>query len=278
MTREFLQPSTLAEAVEILNSHEDLVILAGGTDLLVLLHEGSLSCRYIMDIKKIPELNVFGKTENGLDIGGAVTLTQLLESGLVDGPYAILKDSAITHSNTMLRNRATMIGNICNASPGGDMLPAALLLDGTLEAASAGGVRRIPLNEFFTGVKKHVLQKNELVTKISFPVKKGKGVFLKKKRIKGYDLAQVCMGAFWEDDGKLSIALGAVAQVPLLFSGLGPFDREGLVKARADVEATILGRISPRANSIRSTREYRIAMIKHFIGEIILQLTEGAYD
>jgi carbon-monoxide dehydrogenase medium subunit len=277
VTHEFVQPLTLGEAVEFLNNHEEVKILAGGTDLLILLKDRVLSCRYVMDVKKIPELNVLGRSGKSLEIGAAVSLNRLLESGLAEGPYAALKAGASTLANSLLRNRATLIGNICNASPGGDMLPAALVLDGTLEAVCAAGSRQIPLRNFFTGVKKHVLQRNELVTKITFPEKQGKGVYLKKKRIKGHDLAQVGLAAFWAQDGSLSIALGAVAPTPVLISGLGPFDKEALIKARANIEAEVLGRVNPISDT-RSSREYRIAMVKHFIGEMISRLTGVAHD
>jgi len=265
---QFLQPSTLGEATGILNSYEDVRILAGGTDLLILLKDRVLTCRYVMDIKKIPEMAVFGKSEQGLEIGGAVSLNKVLASDLSGGAYSALRDGASTLANSLLRNRATMIGNICNASPGGDMLPAALVLDGMLEAVSAGGSRSIPLSAFFTGVKKHVLAKNEMVTKITFPEKQGKGVYLKKKRIKGHDLAQVGMAAFWAADGRLSVAIGAVAPTPILITSLGPYDRDGLGKAGADIEREVLNRINPISDA-RSSREYRIAMVKYFIGEFI---------
>jgi len=255
-----------------LNSYEDVRILAGGTDLLILLKDRVLSCKYVIDIKKIPELNVFGKSEKGLEIGGAVNLNKVLSSDLTGGSYSALKDSAAVLANSLLRNRATLIGNICNASPGGDMLPAALVLDASLEAVSAGGKRQIPLCNFFTGVKKHVLQRNELVTKIVFPAKQGKGLYLKKRRIKGHDLAQVGLAAFWAEDGHLSLALAAVAPTPVLISGLGPFDRNSLAKARDSIEREALSRISPISDT-RSSMEYRIAMVKYFIGETISMWT-----
>jgi carbon-monoxide dehydrogenase medium subunit len=270
VTYQFLQPSTLAEAAEILSSLEDVRILAGGTDLLILLKDRVLTCRYVMDIKKIPELNVFEKTKNGLEIGGAVSLNSILASQLCGGCYSVLKDGALTLANSLLRNRATLIGNVCNASPGGDMLPAALVLDGVLEAVSASGSRKIPLCDFFTGVKKHVLNRNELVTKITFAEKSGKGVYLKKKRIKGHDLSQAGVAAFWAADGKLSVAVGAASPTPVLVTGLGPFDKDGLVKARAVIEGEVLSRINPISDT-RSSRDYRIAMIKYFISEIISQ-------
>ena len=153
---QFLQPSTLDEAAEILKSYEDVRILAGGTDLLVLLKDHVLTCKYVMDIKKIPQMNVLGNAGQDLEIGGAVSLNRLLASDLSGGSYSVLRDGASELANSLLRNRATIIGNICNASPGGDMLPAALVLEGTLEAVSAGGSRMIPLSGFFKIGRAHV--------------------------------------------------------------------------------------------------------------------------
>jgi len=226
-----------------------------------------------MDIKKIPELNVFGKSGAGLEIGGAVNLNKIAESELTGAALSALRESAAALANSLLRNRATLIGNICNASPGGDMLPPALVLDGLLEAHSSSGKRQIPLSGFFTGVKKHILQKNELVTKITFPMKEGKSIYLKKKRIKGHDLAQVSVAAFWAATGELSIAIGAAAPTPILISDLGSFDKNTLQKARTDIEREVLDRINPISDT-RSSREYRIAMVKYFIGEIISRWTE----
>jgi carbon-monoxide dehydrogenase medium subunit len=281
VTREFIQPATLGEAIECLKKYEDLRILAGGTDLLILLKDQVLSCRYVMDIKKIPEMNVFGVSEKGLEIGGAVSLNRIIASDLTGGAYSVLRDGARALANSLLRNRATLIGNICNASPGGDMLPPALVLDGVAEAVSAAGNRQIPLREFFTGVKKHVLRKDEMLTKITFPKKQGRGVYHKKKRIKGHDLAQVGIAAFWDAGGALSVALGAVAPTPLLISGMGPFSREELGKKRAEIkieiEREVLSRINPIADT-RSSREYRIAMARYFIGEIVSRWAEGNDD
>jgi len=277
VTYQFLQPITLGEATEILNSYEDVRILAGGTDLLILIKDRVIGCSYVMDIKKIPELNVFEKSKNRFEIGGAINLNRIISSDFTGCSYSVLRDGALTLANSLLRNRATLIGNICNASPGGDMLPAALVLEGVLEAVSAEGKRCIPLCDFFTGVKKHVLKKNELVTKISFPEKQGKGLYLKKRRIKGHDLAQVGVAAFWANDGYLSIGLAAVAPTPILLKNLGPYKKDTLAGAKPDIEREVLGRISPISDT-RTTGEYRIAMVKYFIGEIISQLTEGNND
>ena len=260
----YLRPASVEEAVDMLNIHEDARILAGGTDLLVGLRDGA-SCKYIVDIKGIPKLNILETTEEGLAVGGAVSLNKLLDSDLVSGCYLVLKDAGEALANHLLRNRATLIGNLCNASPGGDMIGASLVLDGYIEAVSYEGTRNIPLSEFFTGVKKHTLRKNELAVRVVFPHGKGRGVYLKKKRIRGHDLAQVSLTAFRHDDGRLDVALGAVAPTPILIKTVV----EAGETARVDkVIETVLGSINP-ISDVRSSREYRLAMVKHFICQSI---------
>jgi CO/xanthine dehydrogenase FAD-binding subunit len=152
----------------------------------------------------------------GLLIGGAVSLNEIIDSKVVKENYPILVTSAKTLANHQLRNRATMMGNICNASPAGDMLAPALVLKGVIEAVSVAGTRQIPLKDFFLGVKKNVLKENELAVRILFPPIKGKGEYLRRSRIKGHDLAQIGVAAFIRDGGGISLALGSVAPVPVL--------------------------------------------------------------
>ena len=248
----------------MLNIHEDARIIAGGTDLLVGLRDGT-SCKYIVDIKGIPKLNTLEMIGDGLAVGGAVSLNRLLDSDLISGCYSVLKDAGEALANHLLRNRATLIGNLCNASPGGDMIGVSLVLDGYIEAVSCEGTRTIPLSEFFVGVKKHTLRKNELAVRVVFPHWKGRGVYLKKKRIRGHDLAQVSLTAFRHDDGRLDVALGAVAPTPILIKAAVEAGEE----ARADrVIEKVLGCINP-ISDVRSSCEYRIAVVKHFICQSI---------
>ena len=270
MAPTYLQPKSVEEAACMLGAYDELRIMAGGTDLLVAIRDG-LPCKYIMDIKCIPEMKSVGKTDAGLSVGGAVPLNKLLDSEFVTGCYSVLRDAGLQMANYLLRNRATLIGNICNASPGGDMLGASLVLNGYLEAASLQGIRKIPLNGFFKGVKKHALRKDELAVRVVFPQSEGRGIYLKKRRIRGHDLAQIGLTAFRHKNGGLDIAIGAAAPTPIL---LKEVIRAGERPNAEKVIDAVLGSISPIAD-VRSSREYRIAIVKYFIRQSIGILFDG---
>lgn len=270
---EFSQPTTLQSAVSLLGKGPETRILAGGTDVIVLMREGVIKCERLMDVKKIPELGVFRYTAEGLEIGGAVTCNQILEADYLREEHEVLRQSAAMLANTLLRNRATLIGNICNASPGGDMIPACLVLGGRLVTASAEGGRIIPLRDFFTGVKQHVLRPDELVIKIVFPPKAGRGFYLKKRRIRGHDLAQVGVAGFYGGDNTLSMAFGAVGPTPVLLE-FGVVSPEELRTKRADLIARCEQAVKP-ISDVRSSKEYRMAMLSHFANTILDAFANG---
>jgi len=262
---EFLQPTSLAQAMEQLHEKKDVRFLNGGTDLIVLLRARAVDCRYLMDIKRIPELSAFEYTPVGLTIGAAVTCSQILQADFLHEEHKLLKSSAVTLANDLLRNRATLSGNICNASPGGDMIPACLVLNATLHTRSPRGERIIPLNEFFTGVKKHVLFPDELVVKITLPNKPGRGVYLKKRRIRGHDLAQVGLAGFYGEDFSLSFAAAAVGPTPLLIADIGSFTPAELIPAKEEIIKKVMAHVTP-ISDVRSSKEYRLAMLRYFTG------------
>ena len=261
---EFLQPTSLAQALELLREKKDVRFLNGGTDLIVQLRARAVDCRYLMDIKRIPELHAFTYTLEGLTIGAAVTCSQILHADFLNEEHKLLQDAAITLANDLLRNRATLSGNICNASPGGDMIPACLVLKANLHTISLRGERIIPLYEFFTGVKKHVLLDDELVVKITFPNMPGKGVYLKKRRIRGHDLAQVGLAGFFGEDGNISFAAAAVGPTPILIADIGSFTPSELVANKEDIKNKVIARVKP-ISDVRSSKEYRLAMLNYFV-------------
>jgi carbon-monoxide dehydrogenase medium subunit len=262
---EFLQPTSLAQAMELLCEKKDVRFLNGGTDLIVQLRARAVDCQYLMDIKRIPELHAFSYTTEGLTIGGAVTCSQILHADFLLEEHKFLQDSAVTLANDLLRNRATLAGNICNASPGGDMIPACLVLNATLHTRSPRGERILPLDEFFKGVKAHVLFPDELVVKITLPNKPGRGVYLKKRRIRGHDLAQVGLAGFYGEDGKLSFAAAAVGPTPILIADIGSFTPAELKTAKEEIINKVMARVKP-ISDVRSSKEYRLAMLRYFIG------------
>ena len=271
---EYLSPVTTLEAVEILGGKQNLRILAGGTDLIIALKDRAVACDYLVDIKKIPELQKIEMTSEGLEIGAAVTLGEMLDSGLLKGWYKSLAQSAADVANSLLRNRATLVGNICNASPGGDMLPACLVGNAVVKTISPAGGRTIPLKEFFTGVKKHVLTPTEIAAKVVLPYEEGQSAFRKKKRIRGHDLAQVSVAASYTKAGVLQIAFGAAAPTPLLIE-LGTYDAKALRAQKDELIEKALKSATP-ISDVRSSKEYRMAMLRHLANEVIDEILDEA--
>ncbi|MDR3316052.1 MAG: FAD binding domain-containing protein [Coriobacteriales bacterium] len=270
----FLQPTTLEEAFALLDGKGETRFLAGGTDLLVLLRLGAISCDNVMDVKRIPELSTLRLTDETLEIGAAWTCNQILAAPEVGSEYAPLRQASAALANSLLRNRATLVGNICNASPGGDMLPACLVLEGSVVAASSRGERTIALKDFFTGVKKNVLKPDEIVLRTVFPRTQGRGTYLKKKRIHGHDLAQVSVAGFYADDGHLRLALGAVAITPLLLD-FGVIPAAELPARRTEIIEAVAAAAKP-ITDVRASREYRLAMGRLFTERIIDGLIDGS--
>ncbi len=264
----YLHPTTLAEAFEGLSREGETRFLAGGTDLIVQLRENIITPDTLMDLKTLPELQGITVTNESLDIGAAVTCGQIIASENVIDDCAVLKQAALTLANSLLRNRATLVGNLCNASPGADMAPAALVLHGVLTTVTPRGGRTIDLKDFFVGVKKHVLEPDEIVTKISFPMTIGRGIYLKKRRIRGHDLSQVGVAGYYGLDGSFRLSLGSVAITPLLLDDFGKLSTSELVARKDEIVAEAVAAAKP-ISDVRASKEYRSAMVKLFTERII---------
>jgi carbon-monoxide dehydrogenase medium subunit len=276
LDQEYLRPETLEEALMLKNKYgKDARILAGGTDLIINLKDNMISCKYMIDIKKIPEMNEICFSENSLSVGGAVSLNELMENEYVKNNYPILIESGRTLANSLLRNRATLLGNICNASPAGDMIPSALILEGSIEAVGMNSSRIIPLKDFFLGVKKNALFDNEIALRVIFPKPDGTGAYLKKSRIKGHDLAQIGAAGMLKGSGKLKIAVAAAAPVPLLFDELGSYVKKDLRDENVikGIIEKVVENIRPISDQ-RASREYRIAMAEYLIRGVLQRISE----
>lgn len=277
LEQEYLRPETLSEAVMLKDKYgRDARILAGGTDLIINLKDNMISCKYMIDIKKIPEMKEISCSEDvGLSVGGAVTLNEMMENEYVKNKYPILIESSKTLANSLLRNRATMLGNICNASPAGDMIPSALVLEGSVEVLSKDGSRTIPLKDFFLGVKKNALLDNEIALRVTFPKEEGTGAYLKKSRIKGHDLAQIGAAAMLKNNGKLMIAIAAAAATPLIFDNMGDYDKKDLDDE--NVIKNIIEKITENIHPIsdqRASMEYRIAMAEYLLRGVLQKISK----
>ena len=150
-TFAYKRPTTVAEAVALLDAHgSDARLLAGGTDLVIGLRSGAEKPTVVIDVKRIADLCSGIREEAGVvTIGAATVMTDVAASPLVRRHFRALGEAAAIVGSVQIRNRATLAGNICNASPAADTAPPLLVYGATVVAAGPRGTRRIPINEFF---------------------------------------------------------------------------------------------------------------------------------
>jgi carbon-monoxide dehydrogenase medium subunit len=221
---EYLEPSSLSEALSLLDQHSKAAkIFAGGTDLLVNMKEGELSPGYLIDIKGIPgqEYIKYDK-KKGLRIGALTTIRQIEISRVVREQFLPLAQAAKVLGSVQVRNRATIGGNLCNASPSAETAPPLLVLGAKVKLVGSRAERMLPLEEFFVGPGLTVLDK-EILTEIIVPPPSPhtRGVYISISRRRAVDLALVgvAVAAVIDPDKgqwkEVKIALGAVGPTPM---------------------------------------------------------------
>ena len=259
---DYFCPKSLNEAVDLLQK-PGAKVFAGGTDLIVSMRNGIMHPLLLVDIKKVEKLRITSAEQGELHIGAAVTVNELLESQEVREQFPILVEAAASLASYQVRNRATVIGNLCNASPAADMAPALLVLNAKLEIFSRTGTREIPLGQLFTGVKRTSLSEGEIVTQLKVPLEKGSGKYLKKSRLKGHDLSAVGVAGFF-NGSEMRLAIGACAPTPVLCSSSNMSYGEILETAIQKVRE-----ITKPIADIRAGREYRIAIIEVYVERVL---------
>ncbi|HDL49395.1 MAG TPA: xanthine dehydrogenase family protein subunit M, partial [Actinobacteria bacterium] len=170
-TFEYVRPHSLSETLSLLGEHGSQArVLAGGTDLIVGMRSGKLSAHAVIDLKRVGELRpAITEHDGALRIGATVVLTDVIEDERVKDAFPALIEAASVVGSVQIRNRATLAGNICNASPGADTVPALMIYDAVVNAVSESGERRVPLARFFVGPGQTVLEPGEIVTSIDVP-------------------------------------------------------------------------------------------------------------
>jgi CO/xanthine dehydrogenase FAD-binding subunit len=224
----YLAPTTLPQALAALALPEGATVLAGGTDLMPQLHAGKVRpAAILLNIRRLAGLDGVAVEGESLVLGPLVTVTRLMTHPLVRTHAPLLVTVGEHFASDQIRNAATLGGNLCNASPAGDTLPALLALDAEVELASLadGGAvarRRVPVREFFTGPGRTVRQLHELLVALRLPLARAGQVvrFYKGGTRQGLDISSIAI-AFAAQRGTggvlsgVRLALGAVAPTPM---------------------------------------------------------------
>jgi carbon-monoxide dehydrogenase medium subunit len=285
---EYIRLDTIEATVQFLKEHANQTrAFLGGTDTFVAMRDRRLKPKYLVDLKHLAGFNTlhFDPGE-GLTIGAAVCLNQLISAEAVKDNYPVLVEAAKHVGGYQLRNRATLVGNLCNASPCGDTIGPSILYNGIANIIGPGGKRIVPLEEFFLGPGKTILDEGEIVQAISFPLppKGNKGTYVCIGRTKLADLAiagVTVMGA--PDQNAASgfcfrIALTAVAPTVILV------DEAKRCLANQPIHAAVLQEAAQIAmdrckpiSDVRASQAYRREMV-HNLTFLALQEVWSALE
>ena len=273
---DYYAPESLKEANEMaVKSPGRYVFMAGGTDVILLLKDGALpDVDTVIDLKKIPELERLEfSDEEGLRVGALTKLYAIQNSPVVNEKMPAVADAAHFVASAQIRRKGTMAGNICNASPSADTAPILVAMNASVKVWGAKGERTIPIDEFFTGVKKTSLKKEEgeIVTEIDIPaLKPGEGsAYIKHSVRKAMDLAIIGSGVWVKMDGSrvadCRIAMGGVAVTPMRAKKAEEFL---IGKEASDENLAQAGQIASTEchpiSDVRASAEYRTDMIRVF--------------
>ena len=262
----YARPGGLAEAFDLLDSADpaDVRLLAGGTDLIVGLQSGKLRPRLVVDLKHLADLPPrIERVDGCLSVSATATLSELIAHPDVRRYFPALVEAAATVGSVQIRNRASLTGNICNASPAFDTGPALLVYDAVVVLTGRAGKRRVALPDFLLGPRLTDLRPGEIATAVELPLPERPvaATFARLTRRRGVDLATLSLAC--AVDGRTTrFAFGAVAPVPFRAD-----DDSGVL---ADPQAgdadrdEVLRRLTAQASPITDVRggaDYRQAML-----------------
>lgn len=276
---KYFRPQTLDEAMKLVQEYgDDCKIVAGGTDVVIRLKMQVLKVKAIIDISAIPELKEVKVEDDKAVIGAThdlMSLSKLPE--LVNSEWEIVAECAGHVSSTQIRNRATMGGNNCNASPSADTTPGLLISDAVVNVIGPDGKRDIPIDEFFVGPGKTVLKQGEIVVSFTLPKQGDRcAAAYHKHAIRGdTDISIVCVGVRvgLKEDGtvyKARVALGAVAPTPIRATAVeeylvGKKLTDDVIEQAAKMAADSIKPISDQRASAEYRKEMVYVNMKHMI-------------
>ena len=280
---DYIKPKTLAEASQFLAAHAgEARPLLGGTDIFVRMRDGVWKDKYIIDVKGMNGTNgISFDPAKGLTIGAAVTMNQVSAHPDVKKHYAVLADAVDKVASYQLRSRATIVGNICNASPAGDTIGACILLGGVLNVHGLDGARQEPPTTFFKGPGSTALKPGDVVTSLQLPLSPTGmvGKYFKLGRNKSSDLSIIGVTVLGFPDEtaasgyRIKLAMASVAPVPLVVEKV-----EELLAARPVTDETIADAAKAAMegctpiDDVRASARYRKIMARNLSQKALTEI------
>ncbi|HEX9616909.1 MAG TPA: xanthine dehydrogenase family protein subunit M [Anaerolineales bacterium] len=280
---DYIRPKTLAEASEFLAEHPGQARpFLGGTDVFVRMRDGIWKEKFLVDVKNLDGTKeIRFDPETGLTLGAGVNMNQVIASEEIRSCYPILAQACQTVASYPLRTRATIAGNLCNASPAGDTIGACLVSGGYLHVHGVDGLRQEPLDGFFLGPGKTTLKPGDIVTAVSFPPPRPgqAGTYIKLGRNALGDLAIVGVTALgYPDRGlpsgfRFRIALASVAPIPLVATQAETLLEENPVdEASISAAAQAAMDACQPIDDVRGSVQYRKLMARNLTRKALRQV------
>jgi carbon-monoxide dehydrogenase medium subunit len=280
------QPTSLHEASRLLKENgPGGRFLAGGTDLVIAIKEKGLVPKYIVDLKRIPGLSEIRGNDDGTSTIGALTTMRDIEtSPLLIKKYPFLCQSAAEVGSIQIRNRATVGGNMANATPSADVAPSLIALNATAKIVSASGERTTALEDFFRGPGQTVMSAEEILSEITIPKTSARlvGEYIKFSPREMMDLAYVGVAVAYtlrEPDKRcdgVRIVLGAVSPTPMRArEAEAAVEGHILTEALAERAGKIASVESKPISDVRSSADYRRAMVAAMTKRALLNASVG---
>lgn len=289
---EYIRPKSLDEALAALDAHgPEALLIAGGTDLLPVMRKTRYAepagrgdvvpaARVLVDVGRLDEIGGIGEEDGFLRVGGATSIAAIAGSPLIKQKAPVLAAAALSIGSPLVRNRATVGGNLATASPSADTAPALLSLEAVVRLTSAkDGAREVALSDFFVGYRSTVLRDTEVITDVLIPVPspRSAGRFEKVGLRTADAISVVCVATVLELDAgtclMARIALGAVAPIPVRALAV-----ENALEGRridADLARTaaqlVHEHISP-IDDVRGSGTYRTWVAEAVVARTIMQI------
>ena len=285
MSFTYLEPASVDEALTLLAAHGPQArLLAGGTDLMVLLRRHKIAPTCLIDVGRLPGLNTLATASGEIVIGAGVCHRQIEASPLFRGALRALPEACATVGSVQIRNVATVAGNLCNASPAADTPPVLLTFGARVRLASAAGVRELPLEEFFLGYRSTALQAGELLTEIRLPAPPPRtgSRFEKLGRRRAMEISIACVAAtvtLAADDRLSSVRIGLGSVAP---TSLRARQAEALLQGQrlSDELLAAAGRAAAAEcapiDDLRATGEYRRLVVATLVERAVASAARRA--
>ena len=272
---DYIKFDNIKNASSFLKEHDgEAHILAGGTDVIIKVRARKIKPKYLVDIKGIKDLKGIKKVDDKVIIGALTTVNEIVENEYIEDYFPVLKEGAATLGDYEIRNRATIGGNICNASPSADTVLPLLVYNARIKVASCEGEREEDLDKFFKGPGKVNLAPGEILKEIILDIPKvpTKGRFFRVSRVDGMDLASLNMAILVIDPDdvqkrEVRISIGAVSPTPLRIYELERFlsGKEFNKETFDAAKEILLNALKPREGSLRASPFYKKMMAVNYL-------------